>query len=55
MKERVCDCAECIYNIEASTWPGNRLPCGQFACWYDLTPYEEDEEEAEDEDEEVIM
>lgn len=26
-----CDC--CPENQGFSSWPGHRLPCGQFNCW----------------------
>lgn len=43
------NCSECIYNNGSSSWPGNRLPCGQFHCWEEITPYEDEDDEYEDE------
>ena len=30
------ECDGCPMNQDASEWPGNRLPCGQFRCWVDV-------------------
>ena len=27
------NCETCTLNINASEWPGHRLPCGQFIWW----------------------
>ncbi len=29
-------CSDCPENQEFSSWPGYRLPCGQFSCWVRL-------------------
>jgi len=29
-------CDECPANDDCSSWPGNRLPCGQFYCWVEM-------------------
>ena len=37
------NCEECPENRDFSSWPGTRLPCGQFHCWVDLTNKEPDD------------
>ena len=39
------NCVKCPENAGFDTWPGNRLPCGQFNCWVDLHCDEGEEEE----------
>ena len=29
-------CDRCPENNGFDSWPGNRLPCGQFHCWVDM-------------------
>ena len=43
-------CENCIYNQEFDSWPGYRLPCGQFNCWLEIEAELEEEEINEDED-----
>ena len=31
--ENVGHCEGCPENRDFSSWPGHRLPCGQFHCW----------------------
>ena len=37
-----CNCDECPMNEEFSSWPGTRLPCGQFQCWVDVNNKDSD-------------
>lgn len=30
------NCAECPHENGFDSWPGDRLPCGQFNCWVDI-------------------
>lgn len=30
------NCEKCPENAGFDSWPGNRLPCGQFHCWVEL-------------------
>ena len=29
-------CSDCPENRGFDSWPGDRLPCGQFHCWCEL-------------------
>ena len=49
MNNNFCgNCETCILNINASAWPGHRLPCGQFMCWEDPSLLGEDDLDNED-------
>lgn len=41
------NCEKCPENRGFDSWPGYRLPCGQFKCWCEI--YEEMEQESNEE------
>ncbi len=42
--ENINNCSKCPENQNFSSWPGNKLPCGQFHCWVELHCKNEEDE-----------
>ena len=43
--ENAFHCEGCPENQDFSSWPGTRLPCGQFHCWVSINTADDDEDE----------
>ena len=44
-ESNIGNCSECPENNNFSSWPGTKLPCGQFHCWVELHCKSEEDED----------